>query len=165
MNAHAMRTGIAAIMVAALLQGCAANDTGNKAALPPLTPIMVPPTMKSSDEPKLKGRAWTWQRTDLRGERIAPDAPANYTIEFGDDDRLQVRADCNRGGAAYTARTDRTLSISPVATTKMGCPAGSRGAEFVRQLADVDGYDFVDGDLVLTLKANAGAMRFAAIAK
>ena len=79
--------------------------------------------------------------------------------------RLQLRADCNRGGAGYAAGANRSLTMTPAATTKMGCPSGSKGTEFVRQLAEVSGYDFVDGDLLLTLKSNAGAMRFTSAAK
>jgi heat shock protein HslJ len=149
-------------LVTALLSGCAANETSPKAALPPVTPIMVPPAMKAAADPTLAGRVWTWQSSELRGERIVPDAPERYTIEFQPDGRVQVRADCNRGGAGYTAGADRSVLITPVATTKMGCPAGSKGTEFVRELADVEGYDFVDGNLVLRLKSNAGAMRFLA---
>jgi heat shock protein HslJ len=149
-------------LVTALLFGCAANETSPKAALPPVTPIMMPPAMKADADPTLAGRVWTWQSSELRGERIVPDAPERYTIEFQPDGRVQVRADCNRGGAGYTSRADRSVSITPVATTKMGCPAGSKGTEFVRQLADVEGYDFVDGNLVLRLKSNAGTMRFVA---
>jgi len=152
-------------LVAALLSGCAANETSSRAALPPVTPIMVPPAMKADADPTLAGHVWTWQSSELRGERIVPDAPERYAIEFEPDGRVQVRADCNRGGAGYTAGADRSLSITPVATTKMGCSPGSKGTEFVRQLADVDGYDFVDGILVLRLKSNVGAMRFAAAAK
>jgi len=149
------------ILLAVLLTGCATNEASTKPSLPPITPIMVPPAMASGDAPALSGRVWRWQSTELRGERIVPDSPERYTVEFQPDGRVQLRADCNRGGAGYTARADRSLSITPAATTKMGCPPGSKGTEFVRQLADVDRYDFVDGNLVLTLKSNAGAMRFA----
>ena len=68
------------------------------------------------------------------------------------------------GPAVPTARIC-PYSMSVPVPTKMGCPAGSKGTEFVRQLADVDGYDFVDGNLVLKLKSNAGVMRFAPVAK
>jgi heat shock protein HslJ len=159
------RRRIAIACAAFSLAGCAANDAGNKTALPPITPIMVPPAMKAGDDPTLGGHVWAWQASDLRGERIVPDAPERYTVEFQPKGRIQVRADCNRGGAGYTAGADRSLSITPVATTKMGCPSGSRGSEFVRQLAEVNSYDFVDGNLVLTLKSNAGAMRFNSTAK
>ena len=55
--------------------------------------------------------------------------------------------------------------MTAAATTKMGCPSGSKGTEFVRQLVESNSYDFVDGDLVLTLKSNAGAMRFKPVTK
>ena len=153
------------VVLATLMAGCAVNDTSTKPALPPITPIMVPPAMANRDGPTLGGSVWTWQGTALRGDRTVPDAPERYTIEFQSDGRVQLRADCNRGGAGYTARSDRSLSITPVATTKIGCPPGSKGTEFARQLADADRYDFVDGNLVLTLKSNGGEMRFAPAAK
>ena len=153
-------------LVVFLAGACSANETATKPALPPITPIMVPPTMTSGTEPALGGRVWTWQGTQLIGnERMVPDAAERYTIEFQSDGRLQLRADCNRGGAAYAAGANRSLTMTPAATTKMGCPSGSKGTEFVRQLAEVSGYDFVDGDLLLTLKSNAGAMRFTSSAK
>jgi heat shock protein HslJ len=153
-------------LVALLAGACSANETATKPTLPPITPIMVPPTMTSGTEPALGGRVWTWQGTQLIGnERMAPDAPERYTIEFQPDGRVQLRADCNRGGAGYAAGANRSLTMTPAATTKMGCPSGSKGTEFVRQLAEVSGYDFVDGDLLLTLKSDAGAMRFTSAAK
>jgi heat shock protein HslJ len=156
--------GIALIVV--LAGACSANETTTKPALPPITPIMVPPTMASGAEPTLGDRVWAWQGTQLVGnERVVPDAPERYTIEFQPDGRVQLRADCNRGGAGYAVGANRSLTLAPAATTKMGCPSGSKGTEFVRQLAEVGGYDFVDGDLVLTLKSNAGAMRFKTAAK
>ena len=152
---------VAVALVVFLVGACSANETTTKPSLPPVTPIMVPPTMTSANEPTLGGRVWTWQSTQLAGsERIVPDAPERYTIEFQPDGRVQLRADCNRGGAGYAAGANRSLSMTPAATTKMGCPSGSKGTEFVRQLAEVTSYDFVDGNLVLTRKSNAGAMRF-----
>jgi heat shock protein HslJ len=153
-------------LVVFLAGACSANETTIKPALPPITPIMVPPTMTSATEPGLAGRVWVWQGTQLAGnERMVPDAPERYTIEFQPDGRVQLRADCNRGGAGYVAGANRSLTMTPAATTKMGCPSGSKGTEFVRQLAEVSGYDFADGDLVLTLKSKAGAMRFTSAAK
>jgi heat shock protein HslJ len=156
--------GIALVVL--LAGACSANETATKPALPPITPIMVPPTMTNGAEPTLGGRVWAWQGTQLIGnERMVPDASERYTIEFQPDGRMQMRADCNRGGAGYAAGSNRSLTMTPAATTKMGCPSGSQGTEFVRQLAEVSRYDFVDGDLVLTLKSNAGAMRFTSAAK
>jgi heat shock protein HslJ len=161
-----LRNRIAMALVVFLAGACSANETATKPSLPPITPIMVPPTMTNATEPALGGRVWAWQSTELAGgERIVPDAPERYTIEFQPDRRVQLRADCNRGGAGYAAGANRSLSMTAAATTKMGCPSGSKGTEFVRQLADVDRYDFVNGNLVLTLKSNAGAMRFTSAPK
>jgi heat shock protein HslJ len=152
---------IAIGLVVFLAGACSANETTTKPSLPPITPIMVPPTMTSATEPALGGRVWAWQGTPFAGnERMVPDAPERYTIEFQPDGRVQLRADCNRGGAAYAAGVNRSLTMTPAATTKMGCPPGSKGTEFARQLTEVTSYDFIDGDLVLTLRSNAGAMRF-----
>src|SRR5206468_2185222 len=138
-----------------LVGACSANEA-TKPSLPPITPIMVPPTLTSAGEPTLGGHAWAWQGTELTGsERMVPDAPERYTIEFQRDGRVQLRADCNRGGAEYAAGVNRSLSMTPAATTKIGCPPGSKGTAFVRQLGETDSYDFVNGDLVLTLKSHA----------
>ena len=150
-----------AMALAVLLVGaCATNET-TKPSLPPITPIMVPPALATVTEPDLGGRVWAWQWTQLIGaERIVADTPESYTIEFQADGRVQLRADCNRGTAGYATAANRSLMMTPAATTRMGCAAGSKGTEFVRQLAEAIRYDFADGDLVLTLKSNAGAMRF-----
>jgi heat shock protein HslJ len=161
-----VRNRIVTAFVVLSVGGCGANETATKPSLPPITPIMVPPAFASVTEGSLDGRVWAWRSTDLVGnERMVPDAPERYTIEFQPDGRVQLRADCNRGGGRYAAGANQSLSMTPAATTKMGCPSGSKGTEFVRQLADVVRYDLVDGDLVLTLKSNAGTMRFTPAAR
>jgi len=149
-----------------LLAACSAPAQPAAAALPPVTPIMIPPAMAAGDDAALAGRVWRWtgtQRPD--GRRVTPDAPERYTLEFLADGNVQLRADCNRGSARYTAGADRSLTLSPAAVTKMGCPAGSQDTEFLRQLREVGGYRFADGDLVLALHPDAGSMRFAPLAR
>jgi len=160
------RDRIAVALVALLMDACSTNPAATKPSLPPITPIMLPPTARAADEAMLEGRAWAWQGTYFAGkETIVPDQPERYTLEFRHDGRVQVRADCNRGSAGYTMRANQSLTITQAATTKMGCPPETKGDEFLRELADVDGYDTAGRDLVLTLKEKAGAMRFAPLAK
>ena len=159
-----MRVATAAIVAVFGIVACA-NDTANKPALPPITPIMVPPAMAAAAGGALQGRVWTWQSSDLAGQRVDVDAPDRYTIEFQTDGGVRVRADCNRGGGRYTEAASREVSLSSIATTKMGCPGGAKGAEFVRELENVERYEFVGNDLVMIMKGNAGAMRFAPNAK
>jgi hypothetical protein len=143
----------AALATFLLLVACNAPES-KAPALPPVTAIMVPPAIAADSANALAGRAWAWQGTRLAdGTNVAVDAPERYTIEF------------NRGNAGYTAGANRALSLTPVATTKIGCPPGSKDTVFLRQLAEIAGYSLVDGGLVLTLKADAGSMRFAPIAR
>ncbi len=160
MSLRPARTAPVAALLA-LLVGCA-SSAAEKAALPPVTPIMIPPAIAApAGGESLAGHPWWWQRTQFAdGRVIAPDAPDHYTLEFTADGRVAVRADCNRGGARYDAGAGATLVISPAALTKMGCPRGSQGAEFARQLERVAGYRVADGNLVLTLRDGGGAMSF-----
>jgi heat shock protein HslJ len=156
-----------AIAVATISIAACSAPPPSKAALPPVVPIMIPPAIAASDGgDALAGRAWAWQRTQLSSDKaVVPNAPERYTLEFMPDGRVQLRADCNRGGARYDAGAGRTLAFSPAATTKMGCPPGSQGTEFLRQLAEVGAYRFADGNLVLTLRLDAGSMYFAPLAR
>jgi heat shock protein HslJ len=146
---------------------CSAAPTSQKPpALPPVTPIMIPPAMAAGEGGELVGRAWGWQGTTYSGNRqVVPDAPERYSLHFMPDGHVQLRADCNRGRARYETGANRALSLGPAAVTKIGCPAGSKDGEFLRQLGEVAGYRFVDGDLVLALDADEGAMRFAPLAR
>ena len=162
------RRRAAALSAAAIhvLAGCSAPAQPGASALPPVTPIMVPPAMAAPDDGALTGRVWAWKDTRFPDDRrVAPDAPDRYTLEFFPDGRVQLRADCNRGSARYTAGADRALALSPAAVTKMGCPPGSKGTEFLRELGQVSAYLIADGDLVLTLRPDTGSMRFSALAR
>lgn len=153
--------------LATLLLLAACNAPESKApVLPPVTPIMVPPAITADSANVLAGRAWAWQGSRLAdGTSVTVDAPERYTIEFMPDGRAQLRADCNRGNAGYSAGANRALSLTPAATTKMGCPPGSKDTVFLRQLVEVSGYSLVEGSLVLTLKADGGSMRFAPLTR
>ena len=155
----------AALATLLLFVACTAPES-KAPPLPPVTPIMVPPAIAADSASALGGRAWAWQGTRLAdGTDVAVDAPERYTIEFMAGGRVQLRADCNRGNAGYTIDVNRALSLTPAATTKMGCPPESKDTVFLRQLAEVAGYSLVDGGLVLTLKADAGSMRFTPLAR
>lgn len=156
-----------AIAVATIAVAACGAPPPSKPALPPVVPIMIPPAIAASEgSDALAGRVWAWQRTQFSSNKaVVPDAPERYTLEFMPDGRVQLRADCNRGGARYDAGAGRTLTFSPAAMTKMGCPPGSQGTEFLRQLAEVGAYRFADGSLVLTLRLDAGSMYFGPLAR
>src|SRR2546429_9245909 len=74
---------IAIAVVVFLTGACSANETTTKQSLPPVTPIMVPPTMTSATEPALGGRGLVWQSTEpAGGERIFPTRPNAIRLNF-----------------------------------------------------------------------------------
>jgi heat shock protein HslJ len=155
-----------ALAAVAFVAACSAPPPQAQPKLPPVTPIMIPPPPAAGNAADLGGRTWAWQSTQFSDDkRVVAQAPERYTLEFLADGRVQLRADCNRGGTRFEAGANRSLTFSPAATTKMGCPRGSQDTEFLRELALVSGYLFVDGDLVLTLRADTGSMRFAPLGR
>jgi len=129
----------------------------------PLLPGHVdapPPPLAASDDALPMGVVWSWQGTQMNDDtRIVPDAPERYTLEFLPGGRVSVHADCNRGNASYR-RTGNAIDIGPLALTRMMCAPGSRDTEFLKGLDSVSGMLFRGRDLVLTLKADSGSMRF-----
>ena len=150
----------------ATLSACAAPTDTQSPPLPPLTAAMMPPAIpvvETADQ--LVGRVYAWRRTERRGGSIIEAAaPERYTIEFLPNGRAALRADCNRGTAAYTLPASGRLTLSGTATTKMACPAGSQDGEFLRELAQVEAYTFTGRELTLSLANDAGTMRFSVLA-
>lgn len=107
---------------------------------------MIPPPLAIAATPALAGAVWRWQAPH-------PGAVSDrYTLQFVDDRRVLVRADCNRGSGRYAIDPNGRLMLTPIALTKMGCPAGSLDTTFVRRLGEVDGYRLDDHTLQLTLR-------------
>jgi heat shock protein HslJ len=143
---------VAGMLVTSALLACS-GAPASRNTLPPVTPIMIPPPMPAADASTLSGPVWQWQ------PQHAGAAPERYTLQFVDDGRVLVRADCNRGSGRYTADPSGTLTLGPIALTKMGCPAGSLDSVFVRDLAEVVGYR-VEGDTLRLAMRGGGIMSF-----
>lgn len=111
-------------------------------------------------EPPITGTVWKWQVTQFSDDRrIAVPAPERYTIQFGEDGRLSVRADCNLGVGAYRREGGR-IDIGPLALTRAACPADSLDGPFLAQLERVTGVTRDGDQLVLLLSFDSGAMIF-----
>jgi heat shock protein HslJ len=117
----------------------------------------------STPAPALVGTPWKLQQIQMNdGTLLVPDQPDQYIAEFLADGTLAVQADCNRGRGSFTAGDDRSLTISPMATTLAACPEGSIGNEFVRSLENANGYFFQGGNLFIDLAFDSGTMQFTA---
>jgi heat shock protein HslJ len=118
----------------------------------------LPPVVTAASD-QLVGPVWQWQRTQLGSAPVVvAAAPERYTLSFEAGGRVNVRADCNRGGSSYEV-DGATIRFGAIALTRMGCQPGSQDAEFLRSLVQAANYAFERGDLVLTL-ADGAAMRF-----
>lgn len=140
------------------LAACAATEPG-----PPVLPGYVnvpPPPVAAAGDNLPTNTVWSWQETRLSDDkRITPDAPERYTLEFRPGGMVAIRADCNRGTASYLLNGG-ALTFGPVALTRAMCAPGSRDDDFLKALNNVSGQLVRGNDLVLTLKADSGSMRF-----
>ncbi len=144
-----------------LLAACAAPaNEGSLNRVPAFAPGSTPPPpMIAADSNDLVGVVWRWLGTQQGSAPVVPPAGADrFTLAFQAGGRVTVRADCNRGAGAY-ALNGANLKMGPFAVTKMGCEAGSRDSEFLRDLERAATFGVARAELALTL-ANGDVMRF-----
>ena len=88
--------------------------------------------------------------------------PASYTLSFGNDGTVAIKADCNSAGGTYEVGADESLSIAVGPSTLVGCPPGSRGDEFLAKLGSAARYMFTGEQLLIELTADGGTLAFEA---
>jgi heat shock protein HslJ len=103
---------------------------------------------------------WQWVRTEYGDDSIVVALdPGRYTIAFGPDGRLAIRADCNQVVGTYTLQGPAlTPRLGP--GTLVGCPPDSQADVFVRDLGAVATYVFSGENLVLNMRLDTGNMIF-----
>lgn len=108
--------------------------------------------------------SWQLQAAVIRAGAVAVPHPERYVIEFRNDHRLVVRADCNRGLAAWTA-SGAEMNISRLSLTRDACPVPSLGQAFADALGRVDSWYLADGALFLEQPGEGRVLRFSRLAK
>ncbi len=112
-------------------------------------------------ENELTGTTWQWIETAYSNDSLVTSSdPSRYTLTFQADGTLTAQVDCNRGSGTYTV-DGASLTVGPLATTRMGCPEDSQDATFAQDLAAVGSYVIEDGRLFLALVMDGGIMEFA----
>jgi para-nitrobenzyl esterase len=137
----------------------------NRLPPPPKQPVTIPATASPGDvAPALAAEVvdttWQWVSLTTPAAQVSVDAPDTYTIRFGHDGRVEVRADCNRGTTTYTAGADRKIEVKPLALTRAMCPPGSLSDRFLKEVTRATSYFLKDGDLYLQLPVDSGTLRF-----
>jgi heat shock protein HslJ len=118
----------------------------------------------AATQPTLAGTSWELVRfqsmDDAQGTKRI-DEPALYTVSFGADGRATMRLNCNRATGPWQAMpaadgVSGRLSFGLLAGTRALCPPPSLDEELLRDLGDVRGYLLRDGELHMSLMADAG---------
>ena len=107
----------------------------------------------------------TWQLTLLQEAgtespiKAVIEDPTAYTITFGEDGQMSIKADCNNANAEYTIGDAGTITITVGPTTLAACPEGSLSERFLTDLATVQSLKGDSEQILLTgVSANGGTV-------
>jgi heat shock protein HslJ len=100
---------------------------------------------------------WELQAFETGGNTVTIPNPERYTVEFTDDGRVNIRADCNRCSGTYEANGNQ-LTIGPLGCTRAFCGPGSFFDEYVAALQSASSFTRRGNELVITY--TGGTMRF-----
>jgi para-nitrobenzyl esterase len=145
-------------------------DTSQPSIVPADTtaaaPVPVQPAADSSPGQAATGAGLagtTWRLVQFRSmddKTVTPDQPDKYTVAFGADGKVRVKADCNRGHGTWTSSAPNALHFGPLATTRAMCPPGSMSDRFLRDFGHMTSYVLKDGKLHISLMADGGIYDF-----
>lgn len=122
----------------------------------------VPSTAVSqTNTSELAETSWRLVKISSMDDTMAvPDDPSRYTLSFGADGSVSIRADCNRGSGSWSSEEPSQLNFGPLATTRAMCPPGSLSDKYVAQFEYVRSYVLADGHLFLATMADASIIEF-----
>ena len=120
------------------------------------TATLVAPPVASSEN---GNGSWQWEGLVSSADKIDVDHPERYTLALQNGGKALVRADCNRGQAAYKL-DGRTISIKVPALTRAACPPGSLSERFLKGLEAAVAHRMRGNNLFLDLPDEGGTMIF-----
>lgn len=158
-----------ALILGLLMFGCQAQSPAEPAPTDqpamedkkPTEEAQAPMEIQNVSIDEITNLTWQWVETienNPAAQSVVPN-PANYTISFWEDGTFSLKADCNNGGGSYTV-DGSTLQFGPMMTTMAMCDAESLYDLYMAFMGQVGGFGLRGDQLVLTLKDDAGEMRF-----
>ncbi|UCG23825.1 MAG: META domain-containing protein [Chloroflexota bacterium] len=113
--------------------------------------------------PKLTGAVWQWESIVTPVESFENPNPEQYTVRFGEDGAVNVKAGCNLASGSYTAdESGFAIDLGPA--TLAECGPESLSSDFIQALGAAAIPFFLDGKLYMDLFADSGTLRFGAAA-
>ncbi len=112
----------------------------------------------------LGGTAWRLVEIQSMDDRSYSPGEASYTLSFGEEGRVAMVVDCNRGRAFFFAGEDGSLTFGPLALTRAQCAPESLHDRYLTQLGFVRSYVLRDDRLYLATMADGAILEFERIA-
>ena len=137
-------------------------------AVPPPTKTPIPTAEPSPTAvqdtiaaEQITGIAWQWTEVSQNAllDPILVPEPGKYTVIFNANGLVNVQADCNSVGGAYTLKNN-LLTISLAAQTLSFCGEESLDQQFLSLLGKSREVGLADGRMLLDLNDEAGQMGF-----
>lgn len=114
---------------------------------------------KAESAPTFTETVWQLHRMRLAdGTPLQPGAQEVETVRFAADGSVEGQADCNRFSGSYSV-DNGLLSIGPLRSTRVACPAGSLSDRFLRALQSATAYGYDDeGNLQIAFGPDANSL-------
>ncbi|MDG2141000.1 MAG: META domain-containing protein [Gammaproteobacteria bacterium] len=114
----------------------------------------------SSQEILLEGSSWQLSAIHgLNNSEFIPPNPQNYLLRFRMDNRLQIEADCNQGGATWGLE-ENFLTLAQLITTRKICLSPSLFNRYVMNLIRAETAEISDDKLIIRTDSEANWMEF-----
>ena len=119
----------------------------------------IVPRAEPVDLSSLTGTTWMWTAFINPVQQVSMENPVNYTLDFQDGGKVNIKADCNNATGSYKVEGESIqIGIGPM--TRAACPPGSYSDDFIQHLGSAANYFFKDGVLYIDLAADGGTMAF-----
>lgn len=120
------------------------------------------------DSHPLSGTEWQLVAIDTSGSTttLTPTLQRRHSVTFRDGGALEAQLDCNRGRSTWTAGQPMngagSITIGPVAGTRMFCPAPSFGDQLATGLSEAQRFTTTLDGRQLVLETPDRRLTFAA---
>ncbi|MGD8678088.1 MAG: SH3 domain-containing protein [Chromatiales bacterium] len=130
-----------------------------------ITGLLISSVTFAAEQPgPLAGSEWQlveFQSMDDAIGTIRPDDPSLYTMRLGADGIVSMQLNCNRATGDWLAEPSAdgsggSFRFGPLAATSAFCPPPSMDERITKDAGYVRGYLLKDGNLYLSLMADAG---------
>ncbi len=134
-------------------------------AVPATLALLAASVISAAEQPgPLAGTEWQlveFQSMDDAIGTIRPDDASLYTMRLGADGSVSMQLNCNRATGDWTAEPSAdgstgSFRFGPLAATSALCPPPSMDERIARDAGYVRGFLLKDGNLYLSLMADAG---------